>query len=268
MSHYELEPWQPRQQNRYFTPSQTTYYETTRRRKYSLGSIVAGVVGAFSGDGILGWAAWSAHQACVHGNAHSMAAEVAVTALSAGSAVLAAFGFASKTERGSWAGTLLAPISLILAGFGVLLWAPGWPASMVTTLIEGTFNGGIAAVVVKFNREERRFNHEAGMQHDRITGDLQKNHDTQTEKTERTRIKHQAWFRAGRDADARVDRAVYDLHQRHPDIVAAPERYAAHDAARELPAARKPLAITTGAEPADDWTAVLDSLDEKYVESR
>lgn len=257
MSHYELEVWQRPETPRYFQPSPTTYYETTRRRKYSVGSIVAGVVGALGGDGILGWAAWSAHQACVHGNAHSKAAETVVAAASGASAVLAGFGFASKTERGSWAGTLLAPVSLVLAGFGVLLWAPGWSASMAATLIEGAFTGGVAAVVVRFSREERKFNHEAGMQHDRIAGDLQRNYDTQTSKTERARIEYQAWFHVGHDADRRADRAVYDLHVRHPDVVAAPERYSD----RRLPAGRQPLAITSGAEPVvDDWMALADGL--------
>lgn len=261
MSHAELEPWNPRP--RYFAPSQTTYYETTRRRKYSLKAIISGVVGTLGGDGILGWAAWSAHEACVHGNTHSVVVGAVVAAASAVSATLAGFGFASKTERGSWTGTLFTPVSLILVGFGVLLWAPGWPASMVTTLMEGTLDGGIAVVVVKFCREERRYNHEAGMQHDRIAGDLQKNLDTQEHETERARIEYAAWFHVGHDADRRADQAVYDLSLRHPDIVAAPRSYAP----AELAAAPTRLAITAGRENADDWMALADVLNEP-VENR
>lgn len=267
MNQYELEVWQRPMRNQYFQPSPTTYYETTRGRKYGVGSIVAGVVGAIGGDGILGWAAWSAHQACINGNAHSVAAEAVVAAASVGSGVLAAFGFASRTERGSWAGTLLAPLSLVLAGFGVLLWSPGWPASMVTTGMEGVLDGALAAVVVKFGREERRFNHEAGMQYDRIAGDLQKNYDTQSGETERARIERQAWFNVGHDADRRADRAVYDLSTRHPDIVAPPERYTDRQSAREMPAGRRPLAITSGAEPVDDWMDLADAIN-GHMENR
>jgi hypothetical protein len=260
VSHTELEVWQRPQQRQYFQPSPTSYYETTRRRKYSIGAVVAGVVGAIGADGILGWAAWSAHQACIHGNVHSIAAEAIVGAASSTSAVLAGFGFASKTDRGSWAGTLLTPVSLVLAGFGVLLWAPGWPASMVTALMEGVLDAGLAAVGIKFGREERKFNHEAGMQHDQIAGGLQKNLDSEEHETERTRIKHRAWFEIGHDADRRADRVEYDLHVRHPDIVAAPERYTDRQPSRELPAAAQPLAITSGGEPADDWMAIADGL--------
>lgn len=260
MSHTELEVWQQPQQRQYFQPSQTTYYETTRRRKYSVGAVVAGVVGVVGSDGILGWAAWSAHQACIHGNVHSVIAETVVGAASGVSAVLAGFGFASKTEQGGWAGTLLAPVSLVLAGFGVLLWAPGWSASMVITLMEGVLNGGLAAVGIRLGREERKFNHEAGMQHDQIAGGLQKNSDSEEHKTERTRIKHRAWFEVGYDADRRADRAVYDLHVRHPDIVTAPERYSGRQPAREIPANSQPRAITSGAEPVDDWMALADGL--------
>jgi len=255
----ELEVWQRPARNRYFQPSSTTYYETTRRRKYSVGAIVAGCVGALGGDGILGWAAWSTHQASIHGNTHSLIAEAVVAAASATSAVLAAFGFASKTERGATAGTILTPASLVIDGFGVLLWAPGWPASAVITLMEGVFTGGVAAVMVRFGREERRFNHEAGMQHDRIAGDLQKNYDTQTSKTERTYLKYSAWLHT----DRRVDQTVYELHLRHPGVVSAPERYAP----TELAAAPTRLAITARREPADDWMALADVVADN-VENR
>lgn len=257
----DIEPWR-RPDKTYFRPSGTSYYETTRREHRS-GGIVAAIAGAMvASDGILGWAAWSAHQACLHGNAHSVLAESVVAAASAGSAVLAAKGFTSKTDRGSWLGAVFSPISLLLAGFGVLLWAPGWPASTVITLMEGVLDAGLAAVGVNLKREERKFNHEAGMQHDAIAGDLQRNYDTQQAKTERKAMKYRAWFHVGRQADAPADRITYDLHLRHPETVAPPERYT-----RELPATRRPLAITSGAEPADDWMALADVLDE-HVETR
>lgn len=256
MTYADIEPWRRPEEKTYFRASQTTYYETTRRDRRG-GGLVAAIAGAMvASDGILGWAAWSAHQACLHGNAHSVVAEGVVAAASVGSASLAAKGFASKTDRGSWLGAVFSPISLLLAGFGVLLWAPDWPASMVTTLMEGVLDAGIAAVGVNLRREERRFNHEAGMQHDAIAGDLQKNYDTQQAKTERKALKYRAWFHIGRVADARADRAVFDLHVRHPEIVPAPERYAA----RELEAGRRPLAITSSAEPADDWMALADHV--------
>lgn len=263
MNRAELEARQARpDQGAYFRASQTTYYETTRRENRGRAGAVAGAFGVLGANALLGWATWSAHQACIHGNAHSVAAEAIVAAAAGGSAVLAGSGFASGTESGSWTGTLLSPVSLILVGFGVLLWAPGWSASMVGALMMGTLNAGLAAVGIKLKREERRFNHEAGMQHDAIAGDLQKNWDTQQAKIERKALKYRAWFHIGRIADARADRAVYDLHVRHPEIVAPPERYT-----RELPAGRQPLAITTGDEPADDWMALADALDE-HVETR
>ncbi|WP_297826528.1 hypothetical protein [Mycobacterium sp.] len=260
MNSYELEP---RPQNRYFTPSQTTYYDTTRRENRGQGGTVARALGALGANGLLGWAAWSAHQACIHGNAHSVAAEAVVAAFAGGTATLAGMGFLSKTEAGSWAGTLLAPVSLLLGGFGVMLWAPNWAASLAATDIFGALNGGLAAIAAKLKREVRKSDHEAGMQHDRIAGDLQKNLDSEQHKTERARIKHQAWIRVGHDADRRAAQAVYDLHLRHPDIVAAPERYTP----TELAAAPTRLAITTGREAADDWMALADVLDE-HVETR
>lgn len=258
----DIEPWS-RPDKAYFRPSPTTYYETTRRENRSRAGAVWGGLGVVGANGMIGWAAWSAHMACVNGNAHSIAAEAVIGALSAGSGIYAISGFISGTERGSWAGTLLAPISLFLAGFGVLLWSPGWAASAAGALIAGALNGGLGAVVIKLKREERQMNHAAGMQYDAITGALQRNWDTQQARTERRRLKFASWFHAGRVADARVDQAVYDLHLRHPDTVAAPERYAS----RELPAGRQPLAITAGAEPADDWMALADVLTE-HVETR
>jgi hypothetical protein len=265
VTHADIEPWRRPEETVYFRASQATYYESTRRASRG-GGLVAAIVGAMvASDGILGWAAWSAHQACLHGNAHSVLAEGVVAAVSVGSAGLAITGLTSKTDRGSWLGAVFSPISLLLAGFGVLLWAPGWSASMVITLMEGVLDAGLVAVGVNLKREERKYNHEAGMQHDAIAGDLQKNYDTQKAKTERKALKYRAWFHIGRIADDRVDRTVYDLHTRHPEIVPAPERYAG----RELPAGQRPLAITSGAETelADDWMALADVLYE-HVENR
>jgi hypothetical protein len=177
VNHTELEVWQ-RPERAYFQPSQTTYYETTRRENRGQGGAVARALGTVGANGLLGWATWSAHQACINGNAHSIAAETAVGVIAAGTAALAGAGFLSRTEAGSWAGTLLSPVALVLAGFGALLWAPKWPASMTATLMFGALNGGIAAVLMKLKREERKLNHAAGMQHDAIAGDLQKNYDT------------------------------------------------------------------------------------------
>ncbi|ACU71784.1 hypothetical protein Caci_2875 [Catenulispora acidiphila DSM 44928] len=255
MSHAELEPWKP-QRNAYFQPSQTTYYETTCRENRGQGGTVARALGAVFANGLLGWGAWSAHQACLNGSAHSVAAEAVVSAAAAGSAALAGAGFLSRTEAGSWAGALLSPVALILGGVGVLLWAPKWPASLVATAMFGVLNGGLAWVVAKANREVRKTEHEAGMQYDRIAGNLQMNLDSEQHKTERARIKHQSWFHVGRDADQRADRVVYDLHLRHPDIVPAPERYSSPT---ELAAAPTRLAITAGRE--DDWMALADVLD-------
>lgn len=256
MTHADIEPWHRPEENVYFRASQATYYESSRRDRRG-GGLVAAIAGAIAAsDGILGWAAWSAHQACLHGNAHSVLAEGVVAAASVGSAGLAAKGLTSKTDRGSWLGAVFSPVSLLLAGFGVLLWAPGWSASMVITLMEGALDAGLVAVGVNLRREERKFNHEAGMQHDAIAGGLQKNHDTQRAMTERKALKYRAWFHVGRVADARADRAVYDLHVRHPEIVPAPERYAG----RELPAGQRPLAIAAAAEPADDWMALADHV--------
>lgn len=263
MNHTELEAWQRPERRTYFQASQTTYYETTRRENRGRGGTVARTFGAVFANGLLGWATWSAHQACLNGNTHSIAAETVVTAFAGGTAALAGMGFLSKTETGSWAGTLLAPVSLLLGGFGVMLWAPSWAASLAATDIFGALNGGLAAIATKLKREVRQSDHEAGMQHDRIAGDLQKNLDSQEHKTERARIQHQAWIRVGHDADRRAARAVYDLHLRHPDIVAAPERYTP----AELAAAPTRLAITAGREAADDWMALADVLDE-HVETR
>ena len=262
--HTDIEPWRRPEEKTYFRPSQATYYETTRREHRGAGTLVAGAFGVIGANGLIGWAAWSAHQACIHGNSHSVAAEAVVAATTVTTAALAGKGFASGTESGAWTGTLLSPISLILVGFGVLLWAPGWSASMVGTLMLGTLNAGLAAVGIKLKREEKKFNHEAGMQHDAITGDLQKNWDTQQAKTERKAMKHRAWFHVGRDADARADRTTYDLHVRHPEIVAAPERYAG----RELPAARQPLAIAAAEEAPDDWMALADNVLDEHMETR
>lgn len=267
MSHAELEPWQRPEQRTYFQPSQTTYYETTRRENRGGGALIAGAFGVVGANALLGWAAWSAHQACIHGNAHSVVAEAIVGATAVGSGAFAVRGFASGTESGSWAGALLSPVSLVLTGFGVLLWAPGWSASMVGALMVGTLNAGLAVVGIKLKREERRLNHEAGMQHDAIAGDLQKNYDAQQAKTERKSLKYRAWFHVGRDADGRADRTEYALHLRHPEIVAAPERYGDNRPNRELPASRQPRAITSGAERVDDWMALADVLDE-HVETR
>ena len=115
MNQYELEVWQRPARNQYFQPAPTTYYETTRRENRGQGGLVARLLGAAAANGILGWAAWSAHQACLHGNAHSVLAEGVVAAASAGSAGLAAKGFTSKTDRGSWLGAVFSPISLLLA---------------------------------------------------------------------------------------------------------------------------------------------------------
>lgn len=258
MSHTELEVWQRPEPRAYFQPSQTTYYETTRRENRGQGGTVARALGTVFANGVLGWAAWSAHQACLNGNAHSVAAEAVVGALAGGAAVLAGSGFLSRTEAGVWVGALLSPVALILGGFGVLLWAPKWPASMVATLMVGVLNGGLTAIAMRLKREVRQSDHEAGMQYDRIVGDLQMNSDTQEHKTKRTRIKHSAWFRVGHSAEGQAARAEYELHLRYPDIVAAPERYA--DAGRELPAGRQPLAIAAAGEPVDDWMAVADGL--------
>lgn len=260
MNHAELEVWQRPERRTYFQPSQTTYYETTRRENRGQGGIVVRALGVLGANGILGWAAWSAHQACLNGNAHSIVAEAAVGALTAGTGTLAGAGFLSRTEAGSWAGALLSPVAVILGGFDVLLWAPKWPGSVAAALLFGGLNGGLAAIRIKLKRETRKAEHEAGMQHDRIAGDLQKNLDTQEHETERARMRYQAWFHVGRDADRRSDRAVYDLSLRHPDIVAAPERYADPNAGRELPARRQPLAITTGTESVDDWMDLADGL--------
>jgi hypothetical protein len=268
VNQYELEVWQRPAHNQYFQPSPTTYYETTRRENRGQGGVVARLFAAVSANGILGWAAWSAHQACLNGNAHSAVAETVAGAATAATGALGGAGFLSRTEAGSWAGALLSPVALILAGFDVLLWAPKWPASMAAALLFGGLNGGIALVVAKLKREERKLGHEAGMQHDAITGRLQENWDTQTAKTERARIKHQTWIAVGHDADRRADRAVYDLHVRHPDIVAPPERYADRQPVREMPAGRQPRAITSGAEPpVDDWMDLAAALDE-HVENR
>lgn len=255
--HTDIEPWRrPEETTVYFRASQTSYYETTRREHRSAGALVAGTFGVIAANGLIGWAAWSAHQACLNGNAHSIAAEAVVGALSAGSGIYAISGFSSGTKAGSWAGTLLTPISLILAGFGVVLWSPDWPASTAGALIMGSLNAGLAALGIKLKREEQQRRHEAGMQHDAIAGRLQENWDTQQARTERRRLKFAAWFHVGRVADARADRAVYDLHVRHPDIIAAPERHTG----RELPAGHKPLAITSGSESADDWMALADHV--------
>lgn len=260
MNHTELEVWQRPQRNQYFQPSPTTYYETTRRDNRGPGGIVARLFAAVSANGIFGWAAWSAHQACLNGNAHSAVAEIVAGIVTAATGALGGAGFLSRTEAGGWAGALLSPVALILGGFDVLLWAPKWPASMAAALLFGGLNGGIAVVVTKLKRDERKFNHEAGMQHDAITGRLQENWDTQAAETERARIKHQAWVHVGYDADRRADRAVYDLHMRHPDIVAPPEHYTNPRPAHQMPAGRQPLAITSGAEPVDDWMALADGL--------
>lgn len=262
MNHTELEVWQRPERRSYFQPSQTTYYETTRRENRGSGGTVARAFGVVFTNGLLGWATWSAHQACLNGNAHSVVAETATGIATAATGALAGAGFLSRTPAGSWAGALLSPVAVILGGFDVLLWAPKWPASVAASLLFGGLNGGLAFVLTKLKREERRYNHEAGMQHDRIAGDLQKNLDSEQHKTERARIKHQAWIHVGYDADRRSDRAVYDLHLRHPDIVAAPERYTP-----ELAAAPTRLAITAGREAADDWMALADVLDE-HVETR
>lgn len=267
MNRTELEVWQRPERRTYFQPSHTTYYETTRRENRGQGGAVTRALGAVIANGILGWAAWSAHQACLNGNAHSVAAEVVISAAAGGTAVLAGTGFLSRTEAGSWAGTLLSPVALVLGGFGALLWAPKWPASMTATLMFGALNGGIAAVITKLKREVRQSDHEAGMQYDRIVGDLQMNADTQDAKTDRARIKHQAWFRAGHYADRGPARVEYQLHLRYPETFPAPEGYPGPDASRELPAARQPLAITSGVEHVDDWMALADALDE-HVETR
>lgn len=262
MNHAEIEVWQRPERRTYFQPSQTTYYETTRRENRGSGGAVVRALGVAFANGLLGWAAWSAHQACLNGNAHSMVAEVVTGAVTAATGSLAGTGFLSRTPAGSWAGALLSPVALILGGFDVLLWAPKWPASVAASLMFGGLNGGLAFVLTKLKREERKYNHEAGMQHDAIAGDLQKNYDMQTAMTERARIEHQAWIRVGHDADRRAAQAVYDLHLRHPDIVAAPPSYAP----AELAAAPTRLAITTGRE-ADDWMALADVLNEP-VENR
>lgn len=262
MNHTELEVWQRPERRTYFQASQTTYYETTRRENRGHGGTVARAFGVVFANGLLGWAAWSAHQACLNGNAHSVVAETATGVATAATGALASVGFLSRTEAGSWAGALLSPVALILAGFDVLLWAPKWPASVAASLLFGGLNAGLAAIRIKLKREERRFNHEAGMQHDRIAGDLQKNLDTQDAETERARIEHQAWFHVGHDADARAARAQYELHLRHPGTVAAPPGYTP----TELAAAPTRLAITTGREN-DDWMALADVLNE-HVENR
>lgn len=267
MSRTEIEVWQRPERRAYFQPSQTTYYETTRRENRGQGGTVTRALGAVGANGTFGWAAWSAHQACIHGNAHSIAAEAVVAAFAAGAAALAGMGFASKTEAGSWAGTLLAPVSLVLGGFGVMLWAPSWAASLAATDIFGALNGGLAAIAAKLKREVRKSDHEAGMQYDRIVGDLQKNSDTQDAKTDRARIKYQAWVDASHDIDRQYNQSVHELHLRYPGVVAPPERHAGRDVGRELPSARRPLAITSGAEPVDDWMALADVLDE-HVETR
>lgn len=260
MNQYELEVWQRPARNQYFQPSPTTYYETTRRENRGPGGTVARLFAAVSANGILSWAAWSAHQACLNGNAHSVVAETVAGAATAGAGALGGAGFLSRTEAGSWAGALLSPVALILAGFDVLLWAPKWPAATAAALLFGGLNGGIAAVLTKLKRDERKLNHEAGMQHDAITGRLQENWDTQNAKTERARIKHQAWIAVGHDADRRPDRVTHDLYLRHPDLGTPPARYTNPRSAREMPAGRQPLAITSGAEPVDDWMALADGL--------
>lgn len=259
----EIEVWQRPERRTYFQPSQTTYYETTRRENRGSGGAVVRALGVVCSNGLLGWAAWSAHQACLNGNAHSIVAETATGAATAATGALAGIGFLSRTEAGSWAGALLSPVALILGGFDVLLWAPKWPASVAAALMFGGLNAGLAAVWAKLKREERRLNHEAGMQHDRIAGDLQKNLDTQDAETERARYEYQAWFRTGRDADDRAARAQYELHLRHPGTVAAPSSYTP----TELAAAPTRLAITTGRKDGDDWMALADVLNE-HVETR
>lgn len=243
MNRTGIEQWQqrPAAQKPYFTPTPQTYYASTQQEEPSRFPAMAWI----APNAVVGWAGWSAHQACVHGDGHSVVGTTILGAAAAVSAALAGWGFASKKSAGAVAGAVLAPISLILAGFGVLLWSPTWPAAWAAALLGGAVNGGVWALRITLRRWHRKMLHEAGLKHDEHSHDLEKTEIVETHKTTRKAIGYQEGVDVAYALELRQAIRDQQFHQRHPDI-ASPAALVSPVSPMALPGVPEALALAAG----------------------
>jgi len=225
----QIQQWQarPAEVDRpYFERTPATYYAaaSTKHARPGAGSMLAWA----APNAVCAWAEWSAHMSCVSGNAHSVVAEAVLGALAAGSATLAGLGFASGTDIGTGAAAVLAPSSLVLGGFGVILWSPSWPAAFAAAVIVAAVNLGIAGVRTVLRMVSGRWVHQAGLAHDAHSAQLEQTRIVQNGETTRTAIAYQ------RDVDVAQELAVreylrdLDMHRRYPELFNAPHLIRAH----------------------------------------
>lgn len=220
-----IQQWQrrtPEADRQYYNPTPTSYFEQISDEEEARGGGVAGVLAWIGANAGLFGAAWSAHEACVHGNAHSGTATSVLTVVAGSSLVAGVAGLLSKKTVGVIAGAVMSPLSLVLAGFGVILWSPGWPAAWGGLLLFGSLNGGIIALKAAIKWALRRMKHEAGMQHAAITGGLQDTQIRENGATTRAAIGYQEHVDVAYSMEARQYHREAAWHRQHPDAFPPP----------------------------------------------
>lgn len=264
-----IHEWQRRPRtvdDRFVRPEQThSYYQdmhTERRNGWATAAFGIGALGAHT---VLAWSQWAAHETCVHGNEHSVVAAIISGALSSASLGGAVAGFMSDHPAGSRVGWVMLPTSLVLAGFGVLMWSPSWPAALAATLMHAALVAIEAAVRVAWNRWWRRMLHEAGMQNEVLNAGLEKTRMETNAQMGVAAIVYQRDVDVARELRTGDVLRQHEMHERYPETFSAPRVVTADGrivtVTPEQLAQPQPLAMAAGAEqlsitpriPDDDW---------------
>ena len=223
MTSTQIQQWQARPaevDQAYYARTPATYYAAASEKHSRSG--VGAVLAWAAPNAVCAWAEWAAHMTCVSGNAHSVAAEVVLGTLAGGAAALAGLGFASGTETGTAAGAVLAPSSLVLAGFGVILWSPSWPAGFAAAIITAAVNLGIVGVRMVWRMMAGRWVHQSGLAHDAHLATLEQTRLVQNGETTRAAIAYQRDVDVTRELAMREYQRNLNMHHRYPDVFSAP----------------------------------------------